>query len=85
MKIVLFQRAHSDQPRPGLLTDRGIVDVANSVPDGDTPQDTVRWLIDGFDGLRPVLERLAATDCCCLSTRFDRTCATRDATSTKRL
>jgi 2-keto-4-pentenoate hydratase/2-oxohepta-3-ene-1,7-dioic acid hydratase in catechol pathway len=60
MKIVLFQRAPSDQPRPGLLTDRGIVDVANSVPDGDTPQDTVRRLIDGFDTLRPALERLAA-------------------------
>jgi 2-keto-4-pentenoate hydratase/2-oxohepta-3-ene-1,7-dioic acid hydratase in catechol pathway len=60
MKIVLFQRAHADRPRPGLLTDRGIVDIAEVVPGGQTPRDTIRGLIDGFDGLRAVLERLAA-------------------------
>jgi 2-keto-4-pentenoate hydratase/2-oxohepta-3-ene-1,7-dioic acid hydratase in catechol pathway len=60
MKIVLFQRAQDPQPRPGLLTDRGIVDVTEVVPEGPTPQDTVRQLIDRFDGLRSSLERLAS-------------------------
>lgn len=59
MKIVLFQPAQSEQPRPGLLTDRGVVDVGEVVPGGGTPQDTVRRLIDGFDALRPSLESLA--------------------------
>ena len=61
MKIVLFQRAHSDRPRPGLLTDRGIVDIGEVVTGGQTSQDTVRQLIDGFDTFRPALERLAAS------------------------
>lgn len=59
MKIVLYQRAHPDRPRPGLLTDRGVVDVGEAVPGGHTSQDTIRHLIDSFDALRPALASLA--------------------------
>jgi 2-keto-4-pentenoate hydratase/2-oxohepta-3-ene-1,7-dioic acid hydratase in catechol pathway len=60
MKVVLFQTSGHDEPVPGLLTDRGVVDVAGIGEKGDTPQVTMQALIDGFDRLRPSLERRAA-------------------------
>ncbi len=60
MKIVLFQPAQDGEPRLGLLTDRGIVDIAEVVPTGRTPRGSIQRLIDGFDALRPALERLTA-------------------------
>jgi 2-keto-4-pentenoate hydratase/2-oxohepta-3-ene-1,7-dioic acid hydratase in catechol pathway len=59
MKLVLFQRA-ADPVLPGVLTDRGVVGIADLVPAGHTPQLTMQGIIDGFDGLRPRLERRAA-------------------------
>ena len=58
MRLVLFEAPGRDI-RPGLLTERGVVDAAGAVPAGHTPQATMQGLIDGFDALRPVLERLA--------------------------
>jgi 2-keto-4-pentenoate hydratase/2-oxohepta-3-ene-1,7-dioic acid hydratase in catechol pathway len=60
MKLVLFQTSERDEPLPGLLTDRGVVSIAGGVEHGFTPQLTMQRLIDGFDRLRPSLERLAA-------------------------
>ncbi len=60
MKLVLFQPAASADSRPGLLTDRGIVDISNAVKLSYTPQLTMQGIIDDFDRLRPSLERLAA-------------------------
>src|SRR6201985_193468 len=60
MKLVLFQPFGQDEPAPGLLTDRGVVDVAGIGEKGHTPQVTMQALIDGFDRLRPSLERRAA-------------------------
>jgi 2-keto-4-pentenoate hydratase/2-oxohepta-3-ene-1,7-dioic acid hydratase in catechol pathway len=60
MKLVLFQTSGQDEPVPGLLTDRGVVDVAGIGEKGHTPQVTMQALIDGFDRLRPSLERRAA-------------------------
>ncbi len=60
MKLVLFQTADRDEPVPGLLTDRGVVDIAGIVEKGHTPQLMMQALIDGFDRLRPSLERRAA-------------------------
>jgi 2-keto-4-pentenoate hydratase/2-oxohepta-3-ene-1,7-dioic acid hydratase in catechol pathway len=60
MKLVLFQAAGSTEPRPGALTERGVVDIAGAVTAGYTPQLTMQGIIDGFDRLRPALETLAA-------------------------
>ena len=60
MKLVLFQTSGSDVPVPGLLTERGIVDISGLVEASYTPQLTMQGLIDSFDRLRPALERQAA-------------------------
>lgn len=60
MKLVLFQTAPDAAPVPGLLTERGVVSLAGAVAGGHTPQLTMQGIIDGFDRLRPALERLAA-------------------------
>jgi len=59
VKLVLFQSAASGDVRPGLLTNRGVVDISAAVPAGHTPQLTMQGIIDGFDRLRPALEALA--------------------------
>ncbi len=60
MKLVLFQASGQDEPRLGLLTERGVVDIADVAESGRNPQLTMQSLIDGFDRLRPTLERRAA-------------------------
>ncbi len=56
MKLVVF-----NEGRPGLLTDRGIVDITELArPLGASGgQDAVRSLIEHFDELRPDLNRMA--------------------------
>jgi 2-keto-4-pentenoate hydratase/2-oxohepta-3-ene-1,7-dioic acid hydratase in catechol pathway len=60
MKLVLFEAASQAEPAPGLLTGRGVVSLAATVERGHTPQLTMQHLIDGFEALRPRLERLSA-------------------------
>jgi 2-keto-4-pentenoate hydratase/2-oxohepta-3-ene-1,7-dioic acid hydratase in catechol pathway len=60
VKLVLFQGRGSPEILPGLLTERGVVDVSHAVTRGHTPQLTMQGIIDEFDRLRPSLERLAA-------------------------
>jgi 2-keto-4-pentenoate hydratase/2-oxohepta-3-ene-1,7-dioic acid hydratase in catechol pathway len=60
MKLVMFETREQSEPAPGLLTDRGVVGLAGVVERGYTPQLTMQNLIDGFDRLRPTLEKLAA-------------------------
>jgi 2-keto-4-pentenoate hydratase/2-oxohepta-3-ene-1,7-dioic acid hydratase in catechol pathway len=60
MRLVLFQTSGQDEPVPGLLTDRGVVDISGIAEKGRTPQLTMQALVDGFDRLRPSLERRAA-------------------------
>ena len=69
MKLVLFETSGQGEPVPGLLTDRGVVDLAGIGRAGYTPQLTMQGLIDGFDRLRPALERLAARARRCRSPR----------------
>src|SRR5215813_12274225 len=57
MKLVLFQTSGRDEPTPGLLTERGVVDISGVTAKGHTPQLTMQALIDGFGRLRPTLER----------------------------
>ena len=59
MKLVLFETRAARAIVPGLLTDRGVVSIADVVPMGPTPQLTMQGIIDGFDALRPALERAA--------------------------
>ena len=59
MKLALFERAGGRDVLPGLLTDRGVVSIADAVPLGHTPQATMAAIIDRFEALRPALERLA--------------------------
>ena len=60
MRLVLFEKGGSGGPEPGLLTERGVVSLAGVVRHRRTPQWVMQEIIDGFDHLRPVLERRAA-------------------------
>ena len=60
MKLVLFQSAANGEILPGLMTDRGVVDISGAVKKGYTPQLTMQGIIDDFDRLKPALEKLAA-------------------------
>jgi 2-keto-4-pentenoate hydratase/2-oxohepta-3-ene-1,7-dioic acid hydratase in catechol pathway len=59
MKLVLFQMAGGRDVLPGVLTERGVVSVADAVPSGHTPQATMAGIIDNFETLRGALERRA--------------------------
>jgi 2-keto-4-pentenoate hydratase/2-oxohepta-3-ene-1,7-dioic acid hydratase in catechol pathway len=59
MKLVLFQQDQSVPARPGLLTERGVVDISAVVRSNHTPQLVMEGVIDDFEKLRPTLERLA--------------------------
>ncbi len=59
MRLVLFEREAGPELRPGLLTERGVVDIGGAVERGWTPQLTMQGIIDDFAALRPRLERLA--------------------------
>ncbi len=58
MKLVTFEAA-GRSAGPGVLTNRGVVDISPVVKPSYTPQLTMQTVIDDFDRLRPVLERLA--------------------------
>ncbi|HXD96960.1 MAG TPA: fumarylacetoacetate hydrolase family protein [Candidatus Acidoferrum sp.] len=59
MRLVLFEAATGGDTVPGLLTERGVVSIADAVGAGHTPQATMQCIIDDFETLRPALERLA--------------------------
>ena len=57
MKLVLFETPSGQAVLPGLLTDRGVVDISREAGIGYAPQLTMTSIIDRFEGLRPALER----------------------------
>lgn len=59
MKLVLFRNS-KQEIFPGLMTERGIVNIAGAVRAGYTPELTMEGIIDDFEALRPRLEELAA-------------------------
>ena len=59
MKLVLFQNEGKGEVFPGMLTARGVVNIAGAVLRGYTPQLTMQGIIDDFEHLRPALEKLA--------------------------
>jgi 2-keto-4-pentenoate hydratase/2-oxohepta-3-ene-1,7-dioic acid hydratase in catechol pathway len=60
VKLVLSQTRASDDVLPGLLTSRGVVNIASAVHLGYTAQLTMERIIDNFEELRGSLERLSA-------------------------
>lgn len=59
MRLVLFETAPGADVLPGLMTERGIVNIAGAVERGRTPQLTMEGIIDDYDKLKPSLRRLA--------------------------
>ena len=59
MKLVLFQSSAGNESLPGLLTERGVIDISSAVRKSYTPQLTMQGIIDDFDKLRPALDKLA--------------------------
>lgn len=62
MRLVLFETAGAAAPVPGVLNERGVVDISGILARGQTPQLTMQGLIDDFDRLRPRLETAAGSD-----------------------
>ena len=58
MKLVLFQQSETGPVLPGLMTDRGIVDISGTVRPNHTPQLVMEGIIDDFEALRPALAAL---------------------------
>jgi 2-keto-4-pentenoate hydratase/2-oxohepta-3-ene-1,7-dioic acid hydratase in catechol pathway len=61
MKLVLFQTSGGNEAVPGLLNERGVVDISDVTEDHYTRQLTMQALIDRFDTLQPILEQRAAS------------------------
>jgi len=61
VKLVLFELPGRGDVWPGVLTDEGVVNVADAVRIGSAPQLTMQGIIDDFDRLRPELERRVRT------------------------
>src|SRR5690242_5984466 len=61
MKLVLFEIGEKTPQRPGLLTERGVIDISAVARSNYTSQLVMEGIIDDFDWLRPKLENLAKT------------------------
>ena len=61
MKLVLYQDSPEAPVKLGLLKDDTVIEISAAVGhlQGDSPQRLMAGIIDGFDDLRPELERLA--------------------------
>ncbi|HZP70714.1 MAG TPA: fumarylacetoacetate hydrolase family protein [Pseudolabrys sp.] len=59
MKLVLFQPTAGSEALPGLLTERGVVDISPAVRKNHTPQLVMQGIIDDFETLRAPIEALA--------------------------
>jgi 2-keto-4-pentenoate hydratase/2-oxohepta-3-ene-1,7-dioic acid hydratase in catechol pathway len=57
MKLALFEK--DGQVLPGVITDRGVVDISEFAQLATTPQLTMAGIIDNFEALRPTLEKHA--------------------------
>jgi 2-keto-4-pentenoate hydratase/2-oxohepta-3-ene-1,7-dioic acid hydratase in catechol pathway len=61
VKLVLFETLASKTILPGVLTDRGVIDISAAVPKNYTPQLVMQNIIDDFESLRPSLEKVCMT------------------------
>ena len=60
MRFVLFQTSAKGKVTPGLLTERGVVDISAAVRRvaGHTAQETMQGIIDNYTKLKPALAKL---------------------------
>ncbi|MGH7089179.1 MAG: fumarylacetoacetate hydrolase family protein [Stellaceae bacterium] len=58
MKLCLYQAKNGGEVLPGVITDRGVVGIAEAVKKGISPQKTMEGIIDEFAALKPRLEEL---------------------------
>jgi 2-keto-4-pentenoate hydratase/2-oxohepta-3-ene-1,7-dioic acid hydratase in catechol pathway len=61
MKFVLFRSQTQSDLQPGILTDNGVVGIADLLRPGHDAQQTMKNLIDDYDSLKPSLEQAAAS------------------------
>jgi 2-keto-4-pentenoate hydratase/2-oxohepta-3-ene-1,7-dioic acid hydratase in catechol pathway len=61
VKLILFAAGENQALKPGLLTDRGVLDASAIVAAGHTPQETMQGLIRNFARLAPQLRELEAS------------------------
>lgn len=61
MKFVLFRSPQHADLTPGVLTDRGVVDIAALIRPGHDPQQTMVNLIDDYESLKGALADAAET------------------------
>ena len=59
MRLALFEKAHGAGIAPGVITERGVIDVSDLAPLAANPQAIMVRIIDEFESLRPQLERRA--------------------------
>lgn len=59
MRLVLFKGPSSEDARPGIIEERGVIDIGSVVPIDSAPQLTMQGLIDNFERLRPQIEKAA--------------------------
>jgi 2-keto-4-pentenoate hydratase/2-oxohepta-3-ene-1,7-dioic acid hydratase in catechol pathway len=57
MKLVLYRTGSTESLAPGLLAERGVIDISHLVRTSYTPQLTMKNIIDDFEQLRPALEQ----------------------------
>lgn len=62
MKFVLFRSADHTELKPGILTDRGVVDITLLVRAGHDGQQTMVNLIDDYEQLKSALFEASAND-----------------------
>ena len=55
MKFVLFRSPHHPELTPGIVTQRGVVDIQSLIRPGHDPQQTMINLIDDYDSLKDAL------------------------------
>ncbi len=58
MKLVLFEMGEKTVQRPGLLTERGVIDISGVVRSNYTPQLVMEGIIDDFETRRRTFEDL---------------------------
>jgi 2-keto-4-pentenoate hydratase/2-oxohepta-3-ene-1,7-dioic acid hydratase in catechol pathway len=61
MKFVLFRSPQHRDPTPGLLSERGIVDISSLIRLGHDPQQTMVNLIDDYEAIKNHLAEAAET------------------------
>ena len=63
MKLVLFQQSDAGPQLPGLLTDRGVVDISGAVRSSYTPQLVIDGRYDAIGSNETAVARALSVKC----------------------